>query len=177
MEKPPFHQHERRSMDPAPSAMRLRRILVPVDLGETTIEALRYAAAFAREYKATITLLHVVKPDGLEAERDPSGAPDDLVETGECELRRLADAIWGDEIVTDIVVATGEPCRQIINEAKETAADMILMASHSPVGAWGLVRRGTATKVVRYAPCPVLVVRPFGQGFIGDGAAKRCVDH
>jgi nucleotide-binding universal stress UspA family protein len=53
---------------------------------------------------------------------------------------------------------------------------MIIMASHGPVGAWGLIRRGTATKVVRHAPCPVLVVRPFERGFVMDGAAERCVD-
>jgi universal stress protein A len=177
MDKSPFDQPEWRSMNQTPAVMRLRRILVPVDFGETTVEALRYAAAFAREYKATITLLHVAKPDGSEARRNLSSVSEDLVETGERQLRKLVDVIWGDEIATDIVVATGKPYLQIINEAKETGADMILMASHGPVGTWGLIRRGTATKVVRYAPCPVLVVRPFGRGFVRDAVAERCVDH
>src|SRR5580698_1215757 len=109
MDNPPFQQPKRRSMNQTPAAMRLRRILVPVDLGETTAEALRYAAAFAREYRATITLLHVVKPDGSEAKRDLSSDSEDLVETGERQLRKLVDVIWGDEIAADIVVATGKP--------------------------------------------------------------------
>jgi nucleotide-binding universal stress UspA family protein len=177
MDKSSFQQPERRSTNQMPAVMRLRRILVPIDFGESTIEALRYAAAFAREYKATITLLHVVKPDGSEAKRELASVSEDLVEKGERQLRKLIDVIWGDEIVTDIVVATGKPYLQIVNEAKETSADMILMASHGPVGTWGLIRRGTATKVVRHAPCPVLVVRPFGHGFVRDGVVERCIDY
>jgi nucleotide-binding universal stress UspA family protein len=52
----------------------LQWILVPIDFEESTAEALRYAVAFAREYKATITLLHVVKPDNSETKRALSRA-------------------------------------------------------------------------------------------------------
>jgi len=156
--------------------MRLSRILVPIDFGETMLATLQYAAAFAKEYKATITLLHVVRPDGSEAKCDMTSISVDPVETGERQLRKLVDVIWGEEISTDIVVATGKPHVQIVNEAKETGADMIIMGSHGPVGAWGLIRRGTTTKVVRQAPCPVLVIQPFGHGFAADAAAERCAD-
>jgi nucleotide-binding universal stress UspA family protein len=107
-------------MNQTPSVMRLRRILVPIDFGESTAEALRYAAAFAREYKATITLLHVVKPDNSETKRGLSHLTEDPTEVGERQLRKLVDVIWGDEIATDIIVASRRPYRQIVNEAKET---------------------------------------------------------
>jgi universal stress protein A len=175
MDNPPYRQPERRSIS-RPSALRLNRILVPIDFGETMVATLQYAAAFAKEYKATITLLHVVKPDGSEAKRDMACLTEDPVETGERQLRKLVDVIWGEEISTDIVVATGKPHLQIVNEAKETGADMIIMGSHGPVGAWGLIRRSTTTKVMRQAPCPVLVVQPFGRGFAMGAGGERYID-
>lgn len=140
---------------------------MPVDFLEATAAALRYAAALAREYNAVITLLHVVQPDGSHVRRNISRARliNEMVEAGESQLRKLVDVIWGDAIATDIVVASGKPDVQIVNEAKETKADMIIMASHGAVGPWGFFRRSTVAKVVRYAPCPVLVVPMFERGF------------
>jgi universal stress protein A len=168
MEMPPFRRPQRQSANSARSGLQVRRILVPVDFLEATATALRYAAAFAREYNAMITLLHVVQPDGSHARRNISRERliDELVEIGESQIRKLVDVIWGDGIATDIVVASGKPYRQIVNEAKETNADMIIMASHGPVGSWGLFRRSTVTKVVRHAPCPVLVVPLFERGLV-----------
>jgi nucleotide-binding universal stress UspA family protein len=176
MNEPPSRRPDWRLINQAPSVVRLRRILVPVDFGECTAEALRYAGTFAREYKAMVTLLHVVKPDDWEAKRGVSYLTEDPTEVGERQLRKLVDVIWGDEIATDIIVATGKPHEQIVNEAREMKADMIIIASHGPVGAWGLIRRGTTTRVVRHAPCPVLVVGPFERGFAVDAATEGCID-
>jgi len=71
------------------------------------------------------------------------------------------------------VVAGGKPYQQIVNEAKETNADMIIMARHGAVGAWGFYRRGTAAKVVRHAPCPVLVVPAFERGFVVGASVEK----
>jgi len=159
--------------------MRLRRILVPLDFLESTVEVLRTAAAFAREYRATVTLLHVVKPDGSHARRNLSRERliEELSEAGEVQIRKLVDVIWGEEISTDVVVASGTPYLQIVNEARETNADMIIMAGQGAVGAWGFFRRGTAAKVVRYAPCPVLVVPMLGRSLVMDASVRRRPDH
>jgi hypothetical protein len=91
-------------------------------------------------------------------------------------LSLLTDALWGDEIEAEAVVATGKPHLQIVNEAKEIKADLIIIGSNGTVGAWGLFRRNTTSKVVRYAPCPVLVVPLFGRGFVVDSPALRSFD-
>jgi hypothetical protein len=67
MENRPSRKPEWRAIDSTSSGVQLRRILVPVDLLDSTLAVLQYAAAFAREYKATITLLHIVEPDGSHA--------------------------------------------------------------------------------------------------------------
>jgi nucleotide-binding universal stress UspA family protein len=155
--------------------MQLRRILVPVDFSAAATKALQYAAAFAREYKALITSLHVVEPDGSLVRRNTSRQRliEEMSEVGEDQLRKLVDVIWGEEISTDIVVATGKPYLQIVNEAKEMNSDMIILASHGVVGTWGLFRRNTTTRVVRYAPCPVLVVQTFASGLVMNASVER----
>lgn len=175
METPPSRKPERRSENPTASGLQLRRILVPVDLRDSTLATLRYAAAFAREYKATIILLHIVEPDGSQARRKISRERliEEMSEVGERQIRQLVDVIWGEEIVTDIVVTGGRPYPQIVNEAKETNADMIIMARHGAVGAWGFFRRNTAAKVVRHAPCPVLVVPALERGFIVGASVEK----
>ena len=168
MDEPIPRRPERLFRNAGQSVVKLRRILVPVDFRGTTVEALRYAAAFAREYKATITLLHVIEHDGSHVRRYISKERliDELREAGESQIRQLVDVIWGNEIAVDIVVASGKPDLQIVNGARETKADMIIMASHGIIGSWGFFRRSTMARVVRHAPCPVLVVPAFERGFV-----------
>ena len=178
MNEPPSRRPERFFMNVGQAVVKLRRILVPVDFRGTTAEALRYAAAFAREHKATIILLHVVVPDGSHVKRNISKERliDELREAGESQIRHIADVIWGDEIPVDIVVASGKPDVQIVNGARETKADMIIMASYGTVGLWGFFRRSTMARVVRAAPCPVLVVPAFEHGFVINDTAQESVD-
>src|ERR1017187_5916856 len=104
MENPPLRKPEWRAINSTFSGVQLRRILVPIDFRDTTVAALRHAAAFARQYKATITLLHIVEPVGSELRRDISRERliEELSEVGECHIHKLVDVIWGEEIVTDI---------------------------------------------------------------------------
>ncbi len=158
--------------------MNLQRILVPVDFTESMARTLQYATAFAREFAASITLLHVVKADrsciapGIRV----SQLVEAMREARECQLTQLIDVLCEDEIEMEAVVATGKPDPQIVNEAKEMKADLIIMGSRGPVGAWGLFRRNTTSKVVRYAPCPVLVVPLFDRGFLVDKPTLRSLD-
>src|SRR5579859_6993131 len=168
MNEPPSRRPQRLFTNVGRPVVKLRRILVPVDFRGTTAEALRYAAAFAREYRATIILLHVVVPDGSHVKRNISKERliEELCEVGESQIRQLVDVIWGDEIAVDIVVASGKPEVQIVNGAREMKADMIIMASLGTIGSWGFFHRSTLAKVVQRAPCPVLVVPALERGFV-----------
>jgi universal stress protein A len=148
--------------------MEMQRILVPVDFSESTGTTLQYAAAFAHQFDATLTLLHVVKPESLPCWRGvrPAGLIQERCEAVECQLGQLIETVCEEDISTEIIIAVGKPSRQIINEAKETRANLIIMGSHGAVGSWGLYRRNTTPKVVRHAPCPVLVVPVFECGIV-----------
>jgi len=158
------------------SEVKPQRILVPVDLSESMARTLQYAAALAREVGATITLLHVVRPNRSRLVHwiTRAESAEEMRDAGECQLSQLIDVLWGDEIKAEVLVAIGEPHRQIVNEAKETKADLVLMGSHKAVGAWGPFRRNTTANVVRNASCPVVVVPLFEHGFpMGSPVLRR----
>jgi nucleotide-binding universal stress UspA family protein len=161
------------------SGMKLQKILAPVDFSESMPGTLRCTAAFAREYGAAVTLLHVVKPDHscLTHGTARIQLAEEAQEAGECQLSKLIDVLWANEIKVEALVAIGIPHLQIVNEAREIQADLIIMGTHGPVGIWKLFRRNTTSKVVRYAPCPVLVVPLFERGFALDSRALRSIDN
>jgi len=137
-----------------------RTILVPVDFSDPSREALEYAVCFAKPIGAEIVLSHVVET--------VLAPPDVVVDTAvlattlnEAATKRLAE--WRDEAATQANVKedlrTGTPYREIIDAAEQLKADLIVMGTHGRGGLARLVIGSTAERVVRHAPCPVLVVR------------------
>ena len=63
-------------------------------------------------------------------------------------------------------VASGVPYREILREARETGADLIVIGTHGRTGVERVIFGSTAEKVVRMAPCPVLSVREGGKEFV-----------
>jgi nucleotide-binding universal stress UspA family protein len=55
---------------------------------------------------------------------------------------------------------TGRPDRAVVQLAEELGADVIVVATHAPTRWERLVGGSTADRIVRSAPCPVVVVRP-----------------
>jgi nucleotide-binding universal stress UspA family protein len=53
----------------------------------------------------------------------------------------------------------GTPLQEIIDTAKATGADLIIMGTHGRTGLHHVLVGSVAEKVVRLAPCSVLVTR------------------
>ena len=64
-----------------------------------------------------------------------------------------------DMIPVQAEVRIGKPHREIVAEAKEAGADLIVIATHGYTGLKHAFIGSTAERVVRHASCPVLVVR------------------
>jgi nucleotide-binding universal stress UspA family protein len=142
----------------------LRRILCALDLSTSSVTTLAHAAAVARRSgpRARVSLLHVI--DDLP--------PHDVVlgksglelgtyrryreEEARTRLAELASS-HAAGLNPDISVSTGAAWRAILHAAAEAASDLIVMAAHGSVadGHFG----SNVDRVVREAPCPVLVVR------------------
>lgn len=72
------------------------------------------------------------------------------------QLESLATVARGKEVRIDM--RSGLPSVGILEAAKETKADIIMLASHSP-GLKDYFIGSTASRVVRHAACSVLVAR------------------
>lgn len=172
---------EPRMSDPAPfprtlspadadaSAIRIRKILVPIDFSECSKQALSSAIAFAKQYGAEMVLLAVVPEERTSFEYGEAefvSLEKSRRDRYERELRRLIETIHAG-FPLDLLVRTGRPFQEIVSAARALNADVIVISTHGQDGFSSSTLGSTTEKVVRYAPCPVIVVRSKGANF-GD---------
>ena len=155
---------EKKTQAAAKSRARVRRIHVPVDFSEHSKDALRYAVDFGSIFDAELLLVFVVESVGYPADLGYGqvAIPQierELSDRGRTELERLAREIVGGKLAVKYHVPAGRPFVEIIRAAREFGADMIVIATHGHTGVEHILFGSTAEKVVRKAPCPVLVVR------------------
>ena len=151
----------------------LRRILVPIDFSNCSYKALLYAVAFAAQCKANVLLLHVIElypVDYLFGAKSATEANGWLAEQAKVRLARLGEECANaDQFQVNTTVRFGRPFREITNAAKERQVDLIITGTHGFTGLRHLQLGSTAEKVVRYASCPVMVVREQEQEFVAPG--------
>jgi nucleotide-binding universal stress UspA family protein len=138
-----------------------KTILVPVDLVEveTAKPALEAAVSLAQASQGTIRLIYVrsVAPVTY-MEFIPPGFDEEQQQDAE---QKLADVAAGVPLPAERVSATvrlGSVYNEVLQEAEETGADLIVIGSHRPTMATYLLGSNAST-VVRHAKCSVLVVR------------------
>jgi len=143
-----------------------KNILYPTDLSDESRRALTYAAAFARWYAAQLTVLHVVPTfDPIAVGPGALNGPAQMVlpmsrEEIREQLRRVIDAAGLSSLGVRVSAQGGDPARIIVDQALETAADLVVMGTHGRSGFERLLVGSVAEKVVHKAPCPVLLVPP-----------------
>ncbi len=141
--------------------MNYKRIVVPIDFSEVSVDALQYAVEFAKLHHAEILLLHVIEPvthtrfipDVSElVEQQKADAAENL---GKLEIRTKRRL---QRCRSEIHV--GVPYEIISEVAGKYRADLIIMATHGFTGLHHLLVGSVAERVVRLAACPVLTVKP-----------------
>lgn len=151
--------------------MKLKRILVPIDFSPTSLKALEHAADLAAPSKAELLLLSVVEPlyplmpdyDGVQSAA-LGRILDDHREAARKGLERLERRCAKRRLRVRSLVGTGRPFEVIGQAAKRQRADLIVIATHGRTGFSHLLTGSVAERVVRTAPCPVLMVRPKTAG-------------
>ena len=152
---------------------KLKEMLVPVDFTECTEKALAYAVPFARQFGATITLLHVIEPAFVPASEMGVVLDVDTSNESRRELERLRTRVAG-QVRCQAMIRRGSAEQEIIAVAKELACDLIILSTHGRSGLDRLLMGSTAERVVRRAGCPIFIVRPHEHDFIAsDSAAWR----
>lgn len=145
----------------SPPSERINRILVPVDFSAASEAMLRYAVAFARRFRAALLLLHVVDRINVPSRVVYYATRLQLVvqERAIRQLAEFAERVLPQDLEAEQLVLSGTPYDVINQVARRERVDLIIVATRGH----GAVKRffigGTAGRVVRHAPCPVLVVR------------------
>ena len=141
--------------------MQSQRILCPVDFSDCSGEALRAAADLAKQSGGALTLLHVYSAASF-ADAGPAftEALDQLKASAERALagwRRDAELRGAQKVDTYAIL--GVPWEEIVALARSRESDLIVVGTHGRTGLKHALVGSVAEKVVRHAPCSVLVVR------------------
>ena len=146
-----------------PQILHPKTILVPIDFSATSKKAFQYALRFAEQFGCEIVLLHVVEPveaiAGTPLAVDIFAQPDEDTTAAKAELACLAASSRNRRISFKSAVRTGHAPNEITKAAKDLDVDLIVIATHGYTSWRHLCIGSTAERVVRTAPCPVLVVR------------------
>lgn len=138
-----------------------RSIVVPVDLAEPEIahQAIIQAAAFAKMADGKVTLVNVVQiAPFMMLETVPVSYEVDIASKAKAALADLSKTIDLPAGRVKAEVRIGGIYHEVLEVAKNEAADLIVVGSHRPAMATYLIG-SNATAIVRHATCSVLVVR------------------
>jgi len=143
-------------------SLKLRTILVPVDFSERSRAALNYAITLARDFVGSLVVLHVLDPL-LAAGRLDSARLRQLKTSSRSEadeqLQALGRELAPSGVRVRLFLRHGPATDIIVAFAVAKKADLIIMGSQGRTGLSRLLIGSVAERVVRHAPCPVLVVR------------------
>lgn len=126
------------------------KILVPTDFSESANRALEYAAEIARVTHSQLTLLHV-----YSGQAQLSGKID--VEESLAVICQTVSAECG-SIACVPVTRIGEVVTEILEEADDIGANLIVMGTKGATNLGRLVFGSNTASVIEKAKCPVLSV-------------------
>ncbi|MES1926184.1 universal stress protein [Salinisphaera sp. T31B1] len=139
------------------------RMLVPIDLGHEAVFDLVFSAvaAMAVQYDAEIHLITVVPDDVAIWPYVPRNSVDEAIEEAGTELREIAQLEFRDGTHWQSTALAGPVAPTVVGRAVDIGAGLIVMASHNPRSR-DILLGGTADRVLRRAPCSVVVLRAAG---------------
>ena len=150
----------------------LKRILVATDFGPAAEAALTYGRALAKNFGATLTVMHVAENFFLRATiADPHALKAAVA-------RRLEERLTAEDRSAlhgrAVLETSDQPADAITTYAKQAEIDLIVMGTHGRHGISHLLVGSVAERVVRTASCPVLTVKhPEHEFVIPDAAGPQ----
>jgi len=137
-----------------------QKILCPTDFSDCALQAFHLACSLARFHGARLILAHVVDVEygthsygGMLVEVRSPNYP-------EQQFAKLKALLPPDpEVPVEHIQVEGRPAEAILQLAKETHCDLLVMGTHGLTGLQRLLLGSVTEQVLRQAPCPVLTVR------------------
>jgi nucleotide-binding universal stress UspA family protein len=147
---------------------RFSKILVAIDGSKPSMDAAEYALEMARKDNASLIVLHVVTSE--------MGYADISGDISSSSIREISGVVkqesqqWFDKIKlktdqlkidlkTDVVLSKTNATHTIVDYADSEQVDLIVIGTRGKSGFKKLLVGSTASGVVTYASCPVMVVK------------------
>lgn len=156
-----------------------QRVLVPIDFSQKSFEALDVAHEFVKD-PSQLYLIYVVRPmrptdldmiwetlteeqrihlQGLRLGTGDTTAGKEGEKRIQIHAKALRDHLDEAYEQVNVNITFGDPGEEIAKHADEMGVELIVMPSHGRRGVKHLLLGSVAERVLRYAHCPVLVLR------------------
>ena len=147
--------------------MTLQTILVGTDFSPESNLAQEHAFQLAAAHEADVHLVHALFqpmiPASLAALPKLAEASKDLedaqVADAQSQLDRVSSTREAQRLSVSSTIGHGDAAQVLIDNAAQTAADMIVVGTHGRTGFRRLRLGSVAESVAQHAPCSVLVAR------------------
>jgi len=153
---------------------KFNKILVSIDGSKKSLDAADYGISLAKLFNAVVTVIHVLPQeirygyDSVDAIQPdiPSTPVKGIVELSKHEVQaKLLNKIMEKakemdvNLQTDIIVATRSVASEIVDYADKLDADLIIAGTRGRSGLKRILLGSVASEILRYADCPVLIVK------------------
>lgn len=153
------------SPEKAGAARLLRRLLLPLDGSKLAEGAIPVVTQLAQKLGAEVVLLSVVEQVNQE-------------DKAQKYLARICKRFQRKKIKATIEVKAGVPAQQILESAGANDVDLVALSTHGRGGVSRWLLGSVADKLVRTAPCAVLLTRAGGETpsetYVSPAQARQC---
>lgn len=155
------HPHEREWVGLTTCEIDLQKVLVAQDFSASSELALRWGLSLSQEYQAELHLLHVLPVTLAPAlTRLPFEVEDEFQRAARLLAKSIPDEthLW---CTIFQAVKAGRASGEILDYAAEHQIDLICLGAHGTGGTETALFGSNTDRVLRRAPCPVLIARPL----------------
>ena len=126
------------------------------------------ALGMAAQFESEVTLVHVVEQIIYPGDwmYPPLAMSDFAAEKRDEVLQKMQALVHEPKAKVNYVVRVGRAWQEVSELAKESNADVLIIATHGYTGLKHVLLGSVAEKIIRHAPCPVLTVRPDERDFL-----------
>ena len=136
----------------------IKRIIIGVDFSDASKVALVQAGLWAQKLDVPLLAMHVLQPPAPMLPEAQIALPDPAwLRSMEVHAREQLEEWAKDLPRASVLVKWGSPAEELVAEADPDTLLVVSQVGHSAIER--LLFGSTAARVVRHAPCDVLVVR------------------
>ena len=139
------------------------KLLVAVDLSESTQTIVEKVEEINKEYPAKVWILHNAEPepDTLEFKVDPLAARETLAKkfhNEHCQIQEIANRLRKAGLDATALLVHGETVESILKEASDLDVDMIVVGTHGRGAMYQLLVGSVSEGILHKSRYPVLVI-------------------